>query len=307
MNIELETLLKTILTQAEVKHIPLDDAKTIFLKKFIQSPGTLNYYEKNLRLLLSKLNDRNIYNTNQITTGILKEIATDYLKTVKPQTVNKYINSLLTMLRYLAYDLKLIDMPDVKYDNLIEDEVINKPLEQKDVISLSNYVLSKNIRTQLIINLLLSTGVRRSELTRIKLENVDLQHGTIYLQKLGTKARRGRYLFIVDDVKDLLIKYLEAYKPKYFLFEEDNHAMSPSSITSIVSRIKKELDLDDLTPHCLRRTFATYMLDNGANIVAVKELLGHSTLSQTQKYALATIKQQQRDCIAYNPLTLLKK
>ena len=100
----------------------------------------------------------------------------------------------------------------------------------------------------------------------------------------------------------MLKEYIEVYKPKYFLFENNDHEQfSPSSITSIIDRIKKDLDLNNLSPHILRRSFATYMLDNGANIISVKELLGHSTLSQTQKYCLASLKQQQRDCLKYNP------
>lgn len=307
MNIELETLIKTILNQAEVKYLSLDDAKEIYLKKHLQNAATRYYYYTKLNRMINLLKDKNVYYTNQITTAVLTDISAELLKKVQPQTINKYTLAIFTMLRYLSEDLELIDMPKVKYVKLTENNIEQRALQEDDIKLLNSYIATKSLRTQLVINLMLTTGVRRTELTRIKLSNINLEDGTIFLQNLDTKAHKSRYLFIMDEVMDILKPYLKAYKPSYYLFEENNKQLTPSAITSIIYRIKKELNLNDLTPHCLRRTFATYMLDNGANIMSVKNLLGHSTLSQTQKYALATHKQQKRDCIAYNPLTLLKK
>ncbi|MDE6946506.1 MAG: tyrosine-type recombinase/integrase [Anaeroplasmataceae bacterium] len=71
--------------------------------------------------------------------------------------------------------------------------------------------------------------------------------------------------------------------------------------------IKEDLNLTDLSPDILRRTFGTLMMNSGANIMCVKELLGHSTLAQTMKYCLTQKKQIQRECILHNPMYFSKK
>ena len=94
---------------------------------------------------------------------------------------------------------------------------------------------------------------------------------------------------------------MKQYKSKFFLLEENGLAISPSSVSSIIERLKKDSNLLCLSPHILRRSFATIMLQNGANIVCVKTLLGHSSLSQTNKYLLTNYNQLKTDFFNYCP------
>lgn len=306
MQIDLNTLLKTILTQANIKTLDLNDAMAIYLRS-IENPETKKYYISKLRNIFNELNKLSIYNTHQITTSSLIEIKNNLIKRVKPQTCNKYIEALFTMLRYLANELDLINMPDIKYKKLDEEDFQGAVLNPDEMTSCYEYIKhNKDLRIQLIFRLLLETGIRRTEITKIKIHNIDLANQTIYLPKQDTKAKRSRYVFIMDETIQMMNEYFIIYKPQFYLFEgKPGIKYSPNSIGSIVDRIKKDLDLPNLSPHVLRRSFATYMLDNGANIISVKELLGHSTLSQTQKYCMSSIKQQKRDCLAYNPIHLI--
>lgn len=302
MNVDINLLLKTIIEQTNIKSLDLNDAKKIFLLKYNQNLQTKNYYNKNLIDIINHLSDIGINQTNQITTVSLQYIVNVLSDKNKPQTINKKINSLITMLKYLSEELELITYPSIKFKKLKEDNFQGKVITPEEINLIYNYLQKQSLKKQILFRLFLETGVRRTECTRIKIENINFENQTIFLQNLDTKSKKSRFLFLQDDTNELLKEYIEVYKPKYFLFENNDHEQfSPSSITSIIDRIKKDLDLNNLSPHILRRSFATYMLDNGANIISVKELLGHSTLSQTQKYCLASLKQQQRDCLKYNP------
>lgn len=308
MNIDLNQLIKNLIEQAEEKAIDLQDAKKLFLMS-VNNINTKSYYNKNLTDVINSLNDMEIKMTSQIDTIVLMNITNQFEKRGnKPQTINKKIGALITMLKYLSNEIEVIDMPNFKFKKLKEDSFQGKALNEEEIKKCYQYTDSKSLRIRIVFRLMLETGIRRTEITRIKLKNISLEDQTIILQNLDTKSGKSRYLFLNEETNKILEEYIKKYNPKYYLFEnDDNTQLSPNSISSIIERIKKDLDMENLSPHTLRRTFATLLLDNGANIISVKNLLGHSTLSQTQKYCLASLKQQQRDCLKYNPSTLLKK
>ncbi|MDE5856349.1 MAG: tyrosine-type recombinase/integrase [Anaeroplasmataceae bacterium] len=303
MNIDVNQLLKSILDSTEIKSLALRDSMKIFLQPYsLENHNTWDYYRRKLIKVVTFFEDIGVTRTNQITSSVIQEYVGFRIRHVKPSTLNKEVCALGTMLNYLA-ELELIPKPDYKFQKFKEDDVLRTFLNPDQVELLYDYVAGQSLRKQVIIRLMVETGVRRTEITRIQLRNISLDEGFIYLSNLQTKAKKGRYLFLLPETKELIIDYLKQYNPTVYLLEATKtKAMTPSAITSVLERIKKDLNLSDLSPHVLRRTFGTLMLNSGANIMCVKDLLGHSTLAQTMKYCLTTKKQLQTESIKYNPM-----
>lgn len=196
------------------------------------------------------------------------------------------------------------------YNFLLRNEIIEKtPLDkiispktkhslpafvEKD--KLNNLLKSFNftndysgLRDKIILEILYATGMRVSELVNLKLQNIDLYQMHFRITGKGNKERIAPFGV---QLKDLLIDYINARKKEkniskdnYLLLSVNGAKFYPKGIYIIV---KKYLSLittvEQKSPHTLRHTFATHLLNNGADLNAVKELLGHSNLSATQVY-----------------------
>ncbi|MDE7213148.1 MAG: site-specific integrase, partial [Anaeroplasmataceae bacterium] len=159
-----------------------------------------------------------------------------------------------------------------------------------------------SVRNQVLVSMLLQTGVRRTEICNIKVTNVDLKNNWIYLEH--TKTNSPRYIFFDDTLKE---KISTLIKPdSVFLFtSKGNCALSPSTLDSIFERMKKRLNIKMLSPHLLRHTFATYVLRNGGNLEEVRLLLGHASYQMTQRYLHLLQDELKLTSIRYNPMSSL--
>ena len=156
---------------------------------------------------------------------------------------------------------------------------------------------------QLIFKLMATTGVRRTELTRIKRKHIDLNNNCIFLDE--TKTGNSRYLYLTDEVKEL-IKTELAIKPidNYFFVHLDGTRITTSTIDSLFHQIKKELNIK-LSPHKLRHTFATAILENGGDLEQVRLLLGHTNYQCTKRYLHVKEKKLKDTSTNFNPLASL--
>lgn len=147
----------------------------------------------------------------------------------------------------------------------------------------------KGRRDKLIILLMYSTGIRLSELINLKVADIDLKLGT--LKVLG-KGNKERILPFSDTLRDEIIQYLDELCPIEWLFITDKgKKLYPKLVYRLVnSYLSKVTTISKKSPHVLRHTFATHMLNNGADLNAIKEFLGHVSLSATQVYTHNTIK-----------------
>lgn len=162
-----------------------------------------------------------------------------------------------------------------------------KVLSTNDIINLTN--LNLKITDKIIIELLYSCGLRVSELCNLEINNINLKAQHIICFGKGSKER---IIPFGDYAKNILNTYLEhrnniietkQLNTKKLLIQEDGRPTNRQDIYRIIHSLGKQLN-KDISPHTLRHTFATHLLDNGADLRIVQELLGHSDVSTTQLY-----------------------
>jgi len=153
----------------------------------------------------------------------------------------------------------------------------------------------KNIKHRTIIMLLYSSGMRLSEIARLKI--VDIESKNMRIKVVQGKGAKDRYTILSEQVLQELRAYYIIYKPKEYLFNGSRPG-GPISMRNIQHLVQKGLaqiglDSKNYTVHTIRHSFATHLVDNGTNLHTVKELLGHSNLQTTLRYLHLTSKRIQ--------------
>lgn len=167
-------------------------------------------------------------------------------------------------------------------------------IEIEDLLNIYDLKDYSGIRNRLILELLYSTGVRVSELINIKLKDINYDNKTILIFGKGSKER---LVLFNDYTLFLLNKYLSSSRNiylkdrnvEYLILNKYGNKLSARSVQKLVNNCTNSLALKHrVTPHTIRHTFATHLLNNGADIKSVQELLGHESLSTTQIYTHIT-------------------
>ena len=211
---------------------------------------------------------------------------------VSNRTINRKISSLKAYYRFLLKIGEIEHSPVAKHKALKTPKKIQTPFSEEEMVKVLEVIDDSNfegLRDRLIVELFYSTGIRRSELINIKLNDIDLQGRT--LKVLG-KRNKERFIPLISTVVATASRYLDLRKEVYsikktdFLFltskgdkiyESFVYRIINNYFSEVSGKLKK-------SPHILRHSFATHLLNQGANLNAVKELLGHSSLAATQIY-----------------------
>ncbi len=215
---------------------------------------------------------------------------------LKKSTQNYHLIALRSFLKYLSridvlslspekIELAKQDMRQVEFLEAEElDRLLAGPQKKEDLLAL---------RDKAILELLFSTGLRVSELTHLKIDNINLKRDEFTVRGKGGKLRA---VFLSSTSKDALKLYLAARRdasPFLFVSHDRAHTnkggLTPRSVQRIVERYAKEAGITKhITPHSLRHTFATDLLLSGADIRSVQSLLGHASITTTQIYTHVT-------------------
>ena len=178
-------------------------------------------------------------------------------------------------------------------------------LEQKVIVSKTDYQKQHAERNLLIISLLLSTGIRISELCHIHLKDINLSNKTLHI--IG-KGKKERILFLGDQITfSLLETYINNYcfQPSDYLFsgKYSFNPLSEQSVRLILNTLVKQHNLTTpITPHMFRHSFATMLLDSDVDIRYIQQILGHSSISVTQIYTHVSQSKQKEILTLCNPI-----
>ena len=229
-------------------------------------------------------------NLLKVTYPIIREWIIDLSeKELSPLTINRKISSLS---KYYDFLIKINDLKSSPLKNHKRLKVQKKliiPFSEDEVLKVVD-VFSKNFegkRNLLIVDMLYSTGVRRDELINIKLNDVLLDENLV---KVLGKRNKERLVPLVLNLKSRINDYLKfrneiKSSSSNFFITTKGKKIGPSLVYRVVKNYLSKVSTKVKTsPHVLRHSFATHMLNNGADINSIKEIMGHSSLASTQIY-----------------------
>ena len=207
------------------------------------------------------------------------------------RSINRKVSSLKSFYKYLQKTQQIEGNPLAKHKALKVEKKIQIPFNKKEINSVINSAGNKDdfesVRNKLIVELFYSTGIRRSELITLKERDVNLSNNTI---KVLGKRNKERFLPLLKSVNQTLNKYLNLKKDfsigleELFITNKGNKIYETLVYRIINSYFSDVSTKNKKSPHILRHSFATHLLNEGADLNSVKELLGHSSLASTQVY-----------------------
>ncbi len=234
----------------------------------------------------------NIIDTNQLSKDDIDTFVFDLsINGYSSATIRRRISCLQTFYAFLeSEDIKKnilvkIDMPKLenKLPSFLNDDEVNL------LLNFYNGDTKKSIRNKAIINILYSCGLRVSELINLKIDNIN---NSDYLIKVSGKGNKERLIPIRKEAYNDLINYIDNVRSKiiivdkkYLFLTNGGKKISRQLVNQILDKAAKECNIDKpVHPHTLRHSFGTQLINNGASLRIVQELLGHSNLETTQIY-----------------------
>lgn len=269
-----------------------------YLKKELNfSDNTALNYERDLNKYGDYL-EKNKINYKNVTRDDIRNylVYLDYQK-LKNSSISRKISCIRSFYNYLVNEelithnvFKTISNPKIerKLPNFLNYEEMRTILESIDIST------PIGLRNRLLIELFYATGCRVSELVGIHLKDIDLNDKTIRIMGKGSKER---IIYYGEYAEEILNKYLNNVRDSFILnndlgflfYDKKGNPLTVAETENIVKDIVKDLSLKShVTPHTFRHTFATHLLNNGADIKTVQELLGHSNLNTTGIYTHIT-------------------
>ncbi|MBN2815837.1 MAG: tyrosine-type recombinase/integrase [Campylobacterales bacterium] len=206
-----------------------------------------------------------------------------HIAKLNAKTISKKLSAIRSFVSFLNDEGTRIEL---KADESIKvAKTLPKPILHEHIVEA---IEASDLQEELVVLMLYTLGLRISELSSLKLENISKE----WVRVIG-KGNKQRDIPLLENTYTLLQRYIVAYNPKIFLFEKDTEKLSENSLRYIVTKIFKRVGLK-VTPHQLRHSYASSLLNSGAPIVDVSELLGHSSMATTQIYTKlgSALKQQ---------------
>ena len=260
--------------------------------KFRASEGYNEFIEANLRSL-------EFY---------LSELGFIYVSDLSKQSVfcivnhlHKNHNCMNTINKKMGLFSRALRFSDVMVDGLTNFhsipfkrksfQVVHEPELKKVLVHFRKLDLSKpiNLTSYLVFFLFLYSGIRLNELTHIRCNEIDFDRCIIYLNH--TKSSVPRIVPFKSNIRNELIKYVALKKREYLFYNfRMDHPFSNQNVESVFRYVKKVLNLQFFSPHMLRHTMATLLIENGVSIVSVQHLLGHASSKTTDIYLHMSVK-----------------
>ena len=259
-----------------------------------------------------ELAEGEIFDVERVDADIVRQWMMSLMKqSMSPASVNRKLSSLQSFFKYLVrhgvvqkHPIKLVVGPK-------KSKMLPYFVKEKDMSSLLD--LSSDgrgfeaVRNQLMMEMFYETGIRCSELVGIKDVDVDM---SAMLLKVTGKRNKQRLIPFADRLKEMIMHYINVREREVgadcasFFVRKDGRSLSSAIVYYAVKRGLSGIPLAKRSPHVLRHTFATSMLNDGAEISAVRNLLGHSSLASTSVYTHVTFEELKK---VYNAHPRAKK
>lgn len=195
---------------------------------------------------------------------------------------SSYIGNQITTIRFYYKHIE---------KRFIEQKYLLRPRRGKKnptVLAVSEIIrmieLTDNIKHKNMIALLYAAGLRRSELLNMRMHHIDFERNVINIR--GGKGNKDRQIPLADNTKLFLLPYIEEYQPNDYVFEgATGGKYSGSSIEKVIKNAAHRANITkNVTPHVLRHSYATHLMENAVDIRYIQKLLGHSSIKTTERY-----------------------
>lgn len=254
---------------------------------------TIKAYKADLTLLSDYLDETYSTTIDQANHSMIRSwLVNELNKGNSPRTVNRKITTLKSFFKFAEKEEAIKQNPTLR----LTSTKTSKSIPSFVTVDEMNNLLDKSkfsndysgIRDKLMVEIFYSTGIRLSELINIKLRDIDFNKKQ--LKVLG-KRNKERLIPLTKELVNSLEKFLEIRQsmtlihPSYLLLTDKGRKLNPTLVYKTMNKlISSVTSLKKTSPHILRHTFATHMLNNGADLNVIKELLGHASLSATEVY-----------------------
>ena len=273
---------------------------------------TVKAYQNDLTAFLefntNQFEEENIDKANysQIRSWIVSMVE----KEISNRSINRKISALNSYYKFLVKIGDVQSNPLAKHKALKTSKKIQIPFSETEIASVLDELNFQNdfegIRDKLIIELFYSTGIRRIELIELKLNSLDLVNKTI---KVIGKRNKERFVPLLDSVIKTIKRYLDIRNELNIVQDREHLFLTKKGVkiyeTLVYRIINQYFSLASSkvkkSPHILRHSFATHLLNQGADLNAVKELLGHSSLAATQVYTHNSIAELKKVYLSSHP------
>lgn len=222
-------------------------------------------------------------------------------------SVNTDISALKSFFKFLLIEEVIKENPMDFLDSIKKSKKIPTFLSKEEILKFLDFPLITPIdyRNKAMTELVYGTGIRVSELVNLKLNDIDVSSSTL---KVMGKGRKERIVPIGEYAIFYLIKYINEYREKILKKKSDFVFISAASNISreqfyrIIEARKKVVGIHkNVSPHTLRHSFATHLLDSGADLRSIQELLGHSSISTTQIYTHMSKESIRKNYMDFHP------
>jgi len=280
------------------------------------SLNSINSYKKDILQFLFFLKDKDIKDTESLDADSFREFLKfiDNYEYSNATIVRKY-SSLINFFKFLEGNdfinfqlTQFINVPRRRQRGLYS---YMSESEAEELLDNMSPVNDMEIRDRAIFELLYSTGARISEVENLKVKDFDLEKREL---KVTGKGRKQRFVYLNKTALYWIKKYMEARSSiilldkktgksdRHFFLNRFGKGLSSRGIRNIVKKyVKKSIINKNITPHSIRHSFATHLLQEGAGIKEIQELLGHENISTTQIYSHLNIKKLKKDYKKFHP------
>ena len=224
----------------------------------------------------------NFYNNKELE-GINENDIRDYLQfLIRNNASHSYINQAINSIKF--YFEVVLEMPNRFYsvERPRKQERLPEVLSKEEILAIIKH--TNNIKHKCVVSLLYSAGLRRSELLNLEMKDIDSKRMVVKVK--SGKGNKDRYSILSEKVLNDLRAYYVEWKPKRYLFEGPKETQySAESVVKLVKAAARKAGIrKNVTPHMLRHSFATHLLESGTDLRYIQVLLGHKSTKTTEIY-----------------------
>lgn len=203
--------------------------------------------------------------------------------TVEEKLASATVNQAIFALRFFYTQLLGREWTEKFVCQRIKRRKLRAVLSEAEVVRLMS--ATSNLKHRAMVMTLYATGLRLNELLAVRLQDLDTE--SMRLRVVAAKGGRERFVMLSERLLGVLRDYIECYQPTSLLFfsRDREHRLDPSSVQRVVRAAARRAGIDtQVSPHVLRHSFATHLMERGTSVVYIQELLGHRAIQTTLGY-----------------------